>query len=85
MTRGRKTCWKAIQVRGPSGARGELYLVAVEPDHLTLHLAGTCSGCPGAVLTTRGVIEPAVHAVAPSARVVVTNGVKVPEGASLVG
>jgi Fe-S cluster biogenesis protein NfuA len=63
---------------------GELYLVAVEPDHLTLHLAGTCSGCPGAVLTTRGVIEPAVHAVAPSARVVVTNGVKVPEGASLV-
>jgi Fe-S cluster biogenesis protein NfuA len=63
---------------------GELYLVAVEPDHLTLHLAGTCSGCPGAVLTTRGVIEPAIHAVAPSARVVVTNGSKVPEGASLV-
>ena len=63
---------------------GELYLVAVEPDHLTLHLAGICAGCPGAVLTTRGVIEPAVHAVAPSARVVVTNGVKVPEGASLV-
>jgi len=64
---------------------GELYLVAVEPDHLTLHLAGTCAGCPGAVLTARGVIEPAVHAVAPSARVIVTNGVKVPEGASLVG
>jgi Fe-S cluster biogenesis protein NfuA len=64
---------------------GELYLVAVEPDHLTLHLAGTCSGCPGAVLTTRGVIEPAIHAVAPSARVIVTNGVKVPDGASLVG
>jgi Fe-S cluster biogenesis protein NfuA len=64
---------------------GELYVVAVEPDHLTLHLAGTCCGCPGAVLTTRGVIEPAVHAVAPSARVVITNGVKVPEGASLVG
>ena len=63
---------------------GELYLVAVEPDHLTIHLAGTCSGCPGAVLTTRGVIEPAIHAVAPSARVVVTNGGKVPEGASLV-
>ena len=63
---------------------GELYVVAVEPDHLTLHLAGVCSGCPGAVLTSRGVIEPAVHAVAPSARVVVTNGVKVPEGASIV-
>jgi Fe-S cluster biogenesis protein NfuA len=63
---------------------GELWLVAVEPDHLTLHLAGTCAGCPGAVLTTRGVIEPAVHAVAPSARVVVTSGARVPEGASIV-
>jgi Fe-S cluster biogenesis protein NfuA len=63
---------------------GEVYLVAVEPDALTLHLAGTCAGCPGAVLTARGVIEPAVHAVAPSARVVVTNGGKIPDGASLV-
>ncbi|HEY4116478.1 MAG TPA: NifU family protein [Byssovorax sp.] len=61
---------------------GEIYVVAVEPDQLTLHLAGTCSGCPGALLTTRGVIEPAVHALYPSARVVVTNGSKVPEGAS---
>jgi Fe-S cluster biogenesis protein NfuA len=64
---------------------GEVYLVAVEADQLTLHLAGTCSGCPGAILTTRGVIEPAIHAVAPSARVVVTNCAKIPEGASLVG
>jgi Fe-S cluster biogenesis protein NfuA len=63
---------------------GELYVVAVEPDHLTLHLAGTCAGCPGAVLTTRGVIEPAVHAIAPSARVVVTSGARVPEGASIM-
>ncbi len=63
---------------------GELYIVAIEPDHLTLHLAGSCSGCPGAMLTARSVIEPAVLAVAPSARVVVTNGMRVPEGASLV-
>ena len=63
---------------------GEIYVVAVEPDQLTLHLAGSCSGCPGATLTTRGVIEPAVHAVAPSARVVVTSGIRVPDGASLV-
>lgn len=61
---------------------GEVFLVAVEPDLITLHLSGTCSGCPGAVLTARGVIEPVVHAVAPTARVVVTNGAKVPEGAS---
>lgn len=63
---------------------GELYIVAVEPDQVTLHLAGVCAGCPGATLTKRAVIEPAVHAVAPTARVVVTNGARVPEGASLV-
>lgn len=63
---------------------GEVYVVAVEPDQLTLHLAGTCAGCPGAVLTTRGVIEPAIHAVAPTARVVVTSGARIPEGASVV-
>ena len=63
---------------------GEIYVVAVEPDQLTLHLAGMCSGCPGVTLTTRMVIEPAIHAVAPSARVVVTNGITVPDGASLL-
>ena len=63
---------------------GELFIVAVEPDRVTLHLAGTCAGCPGAVLTARGIVEPAVHAVAPTARVVVTNGAKIPEGASPV-
>jgi Fe-S cluster biogenesis protein NfuA len=63
---------------------GEVYIVAVEADHLTLHLAGMCAGCPGANLTTRSVIEPAVHAIAPSARLVVTSGIRVPEGASLV-
>jgi Fe-S cluster biogenesis protein NfuA len=63
---------------------GEIYVVAVEADQLTLHLAGMCSGCPGVTLTTRMVIEPAVHAVAPSARVVVTNGINIPDGASLL-
>ncbi|NUQ78853.1 MAG: NifU family protein [Polyangiaceae bacterium] len=63
---------------------GELYIVAIEPDQLTLHLAGLCSGCPGATLTKRAVIEPAVHAIAPAARVIVTNGARIPEGASLI-
>jgi Fe-S cluster biogenesis protein NfuA len=63
---------------------GEVYVVAVEPDQLTLHLAGNCAGCPGVTLTTRSVIEPAVHAIAPSARVIVTTGIRVPDGASLV-
>ncbi len=63
---------------------GELYVVAVEPDSLSLHLAGTCSGCPGKPYTTSAIIEPAIHAVAPSARVTVTNGAAVPEGSSRI-
>jgi Fe-S cluster biogenesis protein NfuA len=64
--------------------QGEIYLVAVEPDQITLHLAGMCAGCPGANLTVKGVIEPAVHAVAPAARVVVSSGIRIPDGASLI-
>lgn len=63
---------------------GELYVVAVEPDSISLHLAGTCSGCPGKPYTTSAVIEPAIYAVAPSARVVVTSGANIPDGASKV-
>jgi len=64
--------------------QGDIYLVAVEPDQITLHLAGMCAGCPGVNLTVKGVIEPAVHAVAPAARVVVSSGIRIPEGASLI-
>lgn len=64
--------------------QGEIYLVAVEPDQISLHLAGMCAGCPGVNLTVKGVIEPAVHAVAPTARVVVSSGIRIPDGASLI-
>ncbi len=64
--------------------QGEIYLVAVEHDQITLHLAGMCAGCPGVTLTVKGVIEPAVHAVAPSTRVVVSAGIRIPEGASVI-
>ena len=64
--------------------QGEIYLVAVEPDQITLHLAGMCAGCPGVNLTVKGVIEPAVHAVAPAAKVVVSSGIRIPDGASLI-
>ena len=63
---------------------GELFVVAIESDCITLHLAGTCSGCPGATLTSTSIIEPALRAVAPTIRVVVTSGFQVPEGAALV-
>jgi Fe-S cluster biogenesis protein NfuA len=63
---------------------GELFVVAIEADTIRLHLAGTCSGCPGATLTTSAVIEPAIRAVAPAIRIIVTSGFQVPEGAALV-
>jgi Fe-S cluster biogenesis protein NfuA len=63
---------------------GELFIVAIEADSIALHLAGKCSGCPGATLTSSAIIEPAIRAVAPSIRVVVTSGFQIPEGAALV-
>jgi Fe-S cluster biogenesis protein NfuA len=63
---------------------GEIYIVAVEANHLSIHLAGRYAGCPGTPLTIRGIIEPAVRAVAPTARLDISAGIKVPEGASPV-
>lgn len=64
---------------------GELYVVAIEPDSLALHLAGNVLRMPRQTLhDERRVIEPAIHAVAPSARITVTSGANIPEGASRV-
>jgi Fe-S cluster biogenesis protein NfuA len=60
---------------------GEMYLVRLEGDDLHIHLSGTCAGCPGVSLTGDKVILPALQAAAPKLRVVVTSGVKPPEGA----
>jgi Fe-S cluster biogenesis protein NfuA len=60
---------------------GEVWLVAADTDEVVLHLAGTCAGCPGATLTSKHVIEPALKAVSPSVRVVVTSGIRIPPGA----
>jgi Fe-S cluster biogenesis protein NfuA len=61
---------------------GELYLVEAKADRVVLHLAGHCSGCPGASLTTSSIIEPALRAVAPGVQIVVTSGFRVPSGAT---
>ncbi len=63
---------------------GEIYIVAVEANHLSIHLAGRFAGCPGTPLTIRGIIEPAVRAVAPTAKLDISSGIRVPEGASPV-
>ena len=60
---------------------GKLYLVSANDDELKLHLGGSCSGCPGAPLTIRTLIEPAARAIDPNVRVVVTVGAKRPDNA----
>ena len=60
---------------------GEMYLVRFEGDDLHIHLSGTCAGCPGVSLTGDKVILPALQSAAPKLRIVVTSGVKPPEGA----
>ncbi|MBV9949885.1 MAG: NifU family protein [Myxococcales bacterium] len=60
---------------------GDIYLVRFDGDDLHLHLAGTCAGCPGASITGDKVILPALRTAAPKLRVILTTGVRPPEGA----
>jgi Fe-S cluster biogenesis protein NfuA len=64
---------------------GQLFVVAIDAESVTLHLAGKCAGCPGSSLTSASIIEPAIHAVVPGIRVVITSGYQVPAGASAIG
>lgn len=60
---------------------GRLYFVSASDTELSLHLGGNCSGCPGAPLTIRTLIEPLAREVDPNVRVTVTVGAKVPANA----
>ncbi|MGH7271066.1 MAG: NifU family protein [Polyangiaceae bacterium] len=60
---------------------GQMHLVRWEGDDLYLHLSGACAGCPGASLTSDDVILPAVHSLVPNVRLVLTTGVRIPDGA----
>jgi Fe-S cluster biogenesis protein NfuA len=60
---------------------GEMHLVAATGDDVHIHLSGTCAGCPGAALTRDRVLAPIILAAFPKARVVVTTGFDVPDGA----
>ena len=62
--------------------KGIMYVVFADDDILTLHLGGTCSGCPGVGETIRTVIEPAVSRLSASTRLRVTSGARVPAGAT---
>ncbi len=71
------------EVLGPLVALdgGEIYLVSVGKKEVTLHLAGTLSGSPASDAVTRRIVEPAVHAIMPKAKVVVSSGWMIPKGA----
>ncbi|MFZ5894021.1 MAG: NifU family protein [Myxococcota bacterium] len=64
--------------------QGELYLVGLTDERISLHLAGRYSGCPGNTLARRRVIEPALHAIAPATEVVVTSGALIPPKAERI-
>jgi Fe-S cluster biogenesis protein NfuA len=60
---------------------GILYLVTVTADDVHLHLSGTCAGCPGSTFTRDRVLGPALVSVAPKAKLRLTTGVRIPDGA----
>ena len=74
------------EVLGPliRADHGELYLVEAQETYVSLHLRGRFSGCPGNTLVARRVIQPALAAIVPDARIQVTSGYVVPEGAELL-
>jgi Fe-S cluster biogenesis protein NfuA len=63
---------------------GELYLVGVSGNEVKVHLAGTCAGCPGASMTERHLLTPAIRSVLPLAIVQVATGFRVPAVATRV-
>ena len=63
---------------------GELYIVSISADDVHVHLAGTCAGCPGAMMTRERLLEPTIRGVAPKASVKLTTGWRIPDGARRV-
>ncbi len=64
---------------------GEMYLVRFDGDDVHIHLSGTCAGCPGSSITGDKVILPVIRTAAPKVRVIVTTGIRIPEGAEKLG
>jgi Fe-S cluster biogenesis protein NfuA len=64
---------------------GEMYLVRFDGDDVHVHLGGTCAGCPGASITSDKVLLPLLRTASPKVRIVVTTGIRVPDGADKLG
>ena len=63
---------------------GVLFLVSVSTEDVHVHLGGACAGCPGAAITRERMLEPALKSILPKARLTVTTGFRVPEGAQKI-
>jgi Fe-S cluster biogenesis protein NfuA len=63
---------------------GELFLVPARGRLVHLHLRGRFSGCPGNPLVAEHVLRPVVEAADPAAKIQVTSGALLPEGAERI-
>lgn len=61
-----------------------LYLVSAKADAVHLHLGGTLSGSPAKDAVTEHIVEPAIKKLAPKAKVTVSSGYTLPDGAELL-
>ena len=57
--------------------QGDIELVAIENDAVTLRLQGSCNGCPSSTATFRNLIETAIHDGAPEIRSIHLEGAAV--------
>jgi Fe-S cluster biogenesis protein NfuA len=60
---------------------GRMFLVSATVEDIHIHLAGTCAGCPGSSHTSAKILAPLLEHVAPKAKLRVTTGWIVPDGA----
>ena len=63
---------------------GELYFVSYDKETVALHVGGSWNGSPAVEMATERIITPAVVAIEPGAKVAVTYGWSVPDGAKRI-
>ena len=61
---------------------GEVYLVRQSATEVHVHLAGSCSGCPGTTLTEQHLFAPAFRRHFPKLSLKMTAGWRIPAGSA---
>ena len=60
---------------------GSFYVITADKKKVVLHLGGTYNGCPGTAVTIERIIEPAIRKILPKAKITITSGWNIPDGA----